>query len=642
MGVQPIFGAFAIVLILASGAGYFAMAAPASPGWGPADTHIDHVVIILMENRAFDNYFGTYCPAVGPYCSSAVDGEPPGLCVPNVPQGGEPGLSASTDAQALDYAEEQFESNEINSTAQVNQTFLGYVLDGNASTSAKVKAPTLELSLNLSVKQLTVTAHAIVAALPKGAMVATSITLDWAGVRIIYPIANRTGTFGLDLSRTFSGSGTYPISGSVSGDDGGVAYTSSTPVVNVTLAFTGPCTKPFELGVDELSTRDLPHNYPNTVGSIDGGRMDGFYKYEDAGTTPFGYYNSSTIPFYWDLAEQYGLGDYFFSSAESFSLPNHWFLIAGSAPPSSILVPTKTPGGNTPQYRHQYLNQSNATYTVEDMLNATPSVSWKYYDWTLPTYQAAINCQWGVYTPCAFNYWNPLAAKAESYTEWYVTHFVGRDQVFYDAENGTLPNISYVIPYPTFSNHAGEGNISTGEAFLAQVIDALEAGPEWDSTAIFLSWDDYGGWYDGVAPPLPVGSPGTPINDTNVSADLSMRVPLLVISPYTPVGLVDNSLGYFESLLHFVEWRFGLRTQWGAPCINSRDCNAPLPFSYFDFNQTARPPIQFPTNWTNNTYPMALQGDAAIPCPNNCSIDPGRWNTDTQEGTLQYTEDDDD
>lgn len=207
---------------------------------------------------------------------------------------------------------------------------------------------------------------------------------------------------------------------------------------------------------------------------------------------------------------------------------------------------------------------------------------------------------------------------------------------------GTLPEISYVIPYPTFSDHPQTSNISAGEAFIAQVVDAVESGPEWSSTALFISWDDYGGWYDGVAPPLPLGSSGGPINNTNVSADLSVRVPLLVISPYTPQGIVVNSLGYFESLLHFVEWLFGLHTAWGADCINPRDCNAPLPLAYFNFNQTPRAPILFPTNWMNATYPMPLQNGSALACPNNCGITPPRWNTDAAEGTVNYTEDDDD
>jgi phospholipase C len=445
---------------------------PSATVWTASDVPIQHIVILMMENHAFDNYFGSYCPTIGPFCASAVMGEPAGLCVPDVP-GAAPGAG---------------------------------------------------------------------------------------------------------------------------------------------------CTKPFELGPSNMSPEDLAHDYNSTVRSIDGGKMDGFYEYEYAATRPFGYYNSSTIPIYWDLAEEYGLGDNFFSSAISYSLPNHWYLVSGQAPPNS--VNQSAIGRNTSAYKHAYLNQSNATMTVEDLLNLTPSVSWKYYDWSLPTYQVAINAGWTTKGGSAYDYWSPLAAKAESYTQWYANHFVSRDAIFGDAANGSLPDISYVIPYPTFSDHPGTSNISSGESFVAQVVDAIESSPEWHSTALFLSWDDYGGWYDGVAPPK------------LDNLGLSIRVPLIVVSPYTPEGTIVHGLGYFESLLHFVEWR------WNLGCITSRDCNAPLPFAYFNFNQTARAPILFPTNWTNATYPMPLQdvSQIALGCATDCQIDPEEWNTNAAQATENFTE----
>ncbi|MGA7861348.1 MAG: alkaline phosphatase family protein [Thermoplasmata archaeon] len=613
-------------------------AVSAAAPWGPSDVPISHVVILMMENHAFDNYFGTYCPTAGPYCSAVVTGEPPGLCVPNVPQGGEPQLTPAVVVEAVSSDEEAdvFESNEVSSTVVINETFTGSTI-GNFSA---VAGPMLTVYQSLSESSLKVTAITHIDALPKGSMMIQSVTVDWGGTLLSYNYAgdNKTGSFGPFLTHAFPKGGNYTVNATVLATDGATRYEAAGPVYNVSL--TGPqvaCTKPYELNESEMFHKDLPHNYPNTVGSLDGGLMDGFYKYEYATTGPFGYYNSSTIPIYWDMAEEYALGDYFFSSAQSYSLPNHWFLVAGSAPAESVLQ--NSPVRATAQYKHTYLNESNATYTVEDMLNATPSVSWKYYDWNLPSYQKAINAGWTTYGDSAYDYWNPLAAKAESYTADYASHFVSRDTFFTDAEAGNLPDVSYLIPYPTFSDHAGTSNISAGEAFIAQAVDSVESGPDWASTAIFISWDDYGGWYDGIAPPLPVGSTGGKISDTNVSADLSMRVPLIVISPYTPEGKVVSSLGYFESLLHFIEWRFSLKTAWGADCITTRDCDAPLPFGYFDFNMTPRAPMLFPTNWENATYPMALQGSAAVACPNDCAIEPDRWNTDAAESNVNYTED---
>ena len=406
----------------------------------PQDTTaipIRHVVIVLMENHAFDNFFGAYCPVVNTDCPMAVDGMPVGTCVPKAPL--DPGLG---------------------------------------------------------------------------------------------------------------------------------------------------CVRPWPRNTSTVVAPDLSHLWNSTVRSIDAGRMDGFYRAEGSSAQPFGYYNASTIPLYWDLAENYGLGDDFFSSALSYSLPNHWYLLAGSAPPSSLNMTS-----HDPTSEHAYLDQANATPTVQDLLNRSPGVSWSYYDWSLETYDQAISNPGG--EGSAYDYWNPLAARAESYSAWYVDHFRPRSAFFDDAVNGTLPNVSWVIPAFNFSDHPPDPP-AEAEGFVASIVDAVEASPDWGSTALFLSWDDYGGFYDHVAPP-PLDARG-----------LSLRVPLIVISPYTRAGTVVSSLGYFESLLRFVEVRFGLG------CLTPRDCHAPLQYGYFDFNATARPPILFPTNATELHYPDPGGSPAAL------------------------------
>jgi phospholipase C len=144
--------------------------------------------------------------------------------------------------------------------------------------------------------------------------------------------------------------------------------------------------------------------------------MDGFSLAEDRGVLPFGHYDGEAIPLYWELAEQYAIGDDFFSSALSYSLPNHRYLLAGQAPPLRVNV-SNFPSASG---RDTYLDQANATQTVEDLLNATPSVSWQYFDWALANYTTATS-SFGKTTRrgsggigSAFSYWNPLAAKHES------------------------------------------------------------------------------------------------------------------------------------------------------------------------------------------------------------------------------------
>jgi phospholipase C len=348
---------------------------------------------------------------------------------------------------------------------------------------------------------------------------------------------------------------------------------------------TGGYVVPYNLTAHQFALGEQPHIYNSTVASIDGGRMDGFYSAEDRGNEPFGHYNGSTLPVYWDLAQEYALGDDFFSSALTYSLPNHWYSLAGQAPKEFF---DSGLGSNTSLERHLYLDQANGTTTIQDLLNAT-AVTWKYYDWPLDSYQTAINGEvTGNPAGSAYAFWSPLAARAESYDQYFVAHFANRTNFFADISNGNLPNISWIIPQNGFSDHP-PANVTRGEDFIANVVDSIETSQYWPSTAIFISWDDYGGFYDHVAPP--------PIDPLG----LSIRVPFLVISPFTPAGTIIHSLGYFESTLAFMEHR------WNLGCIDVRDCSAPDLLNYFDFNMSPRPPIFFDPNWSNDTYPMTTQ-----------------------------------
>lgn len=359
----------------------------------------------------------------------------------------------------------------------------------------------------------------------------------------------------------------------------GIPEGTREPQLNVS----GGYVVPYNYTAKNFTIADQGHTYDPTIASIDGGKMDGFYSAEKSGLNPFGHFNGSTLPVYWDLAQEYAVGDNFFSSALSYSLPNHWYALAGQAPAEGF-----DSAVSTTAQKHTYLNEANGTKTIQDLLNAT-SVTWKYYDWALDPYQEAINGVIGANdVGSAYAYWNPLAARYESYDQYFVAHFSNRTNFFTDVADGNLPDISWVIPQESFSDHP-PANVTFGEQFVATVIDSIEMSPYWPSTAIFLSWDDYGGFYDHVAPPRidPLG--------------LSIRVPFLVISPYTPAGTVIHTLGYFESTLAFMEHR------WNLGCIGARDCNAPDLLNYFDFAMAPRTPIFFDPNWLNDSYPMTSQ-----------------------------------
>jgi phospholipase C len=333
---------------------------------------------------------------------------------------------------------------------------------------------------------------------------------------------------------------------------------------------------------------DLDHGYGASHSAVNGGLMNNFYAAEHDQNQTFGYYDGSLIPTYWDYAEQFGLGDDFFSGTLSYSLPNHWSLV-GATPPAVSENTVLVKNANAPLTGPEktYLGEANRTASIVDLLEPS-SVSWKYYDWSPVTYSKALAEPNSADTPgSAFSFWNPLMAKNESYRPAFAAHFVNRDDFFNDSRNGTLPNVSWVIPSLPESDHPPV-NLTAGESFVAQVLNAATTSPEWRSTAVFVTWDEYGGYYDHLAPPA-----------ANASS-VAIRVPLLVVSPYTPQGYVSSSFGYFESFLRMVEWRFGL------PSLSSQDARAPLLLNFFDTSAAPRPPFTEPTSPSALSYPQTF------------------------------------
>jgi phospholipase C len=376
---------------------------------------------------------------------------------------------------------------------------------------------------------------------------------------------------------------------------------------------TGPCVKPYNLTPLQYVEPDMPHNWNSGVTAWDNGAMDGFYAAEGGGSAPFGHFNGSTIPTYWDLAEQYAISDNMFAGNLSYSLPNHWYLLAGRAPnltQMSYISDTKD--------RAAYINESNQVPTIQDALNRT-GTSWKYYDWSLDNRSTSLSIYNPISDGSAFSYWNPLAAQAETYAPHLASHYVPRADFLSDAQNGSLPSVSWVIPDWTASDHPPE-NVTDGEAFVAQLVNAVESGPDWSSTAIFVVWDDYGGFYDHVAP-------------ASVHQKLlSFRSPTIVIGPYAKENYISHAPLDFFSLLRFVEWQFRLG------CVARLDCSASMPWDFFNFNQTARPPMRFTTIPSEAVYPMALQGPNApnLLCRGCVAASPAYWadnGTDEGDGT---------
>jgi phospholipase C len=168
----------------------------------------------------------------------------------------------------------------------------------------------------------------------------------------------------------------------------------------------------------------------------------------------------------------------------------------------------------------------------------------------------------------------------------------GAAQFYKDASSGNLPSVSWICPYlgSQLSDHAAfKGDIREPMAYVTGLINAVMNGPDWDSTAIFVSWDDWGGFYDNVPPPF-VDEYG-----------YGIRVPSLVISPYAKEDYIDHNTCSFDSWLKLVEERFGVTP------MTARDKEADDMLNSFDFTQKPRQPILLLATMQGSPYPQPLQ-----------------------------------
>jgi phospholipase C len=198
--------------------------------------------------------------------------------------------------------------------------------------------------------------------------------------------------------------------------------------------------------------------------------------------------------------------------------------------------------------------------TIEDRLREA-GIPWSYY--------SATSTQPG-YVWSAFS-----SIKPVFYGNAWKRHVFPVDQVTRDIGAGSLASVSWIMPRFQLSDHPGS-NFCYGENWATQVINTLMKSPSWKSTAVFLTWDEWGGFYDHVKPP------------TVDHFGYGFRVPLIVLSPYAKQGYVDHRTGEFDSMLKFIE------DNWGLVPLTSRDANAPSLANAFDFSQTPTKPDPLP------------------------------------------------
>jgi phospholipase C len=360
---------------------------------------------------------------------------------------------------------------------------------------------------------------------------------------------------------------------------------------------------------------DLSHAHQAFVEMYDNGKMDGADKIgTSCGSScppnpQFMFVNPQDVQPYFALAEQYAFGDHMFQTNQGPSFPAHQFIIAGTSAPtatSSSFAAENVSGGvgclSPPTVRVTMIDssgkESGSQYpcfehpTLIDSLDAK-GISWRYYTlnvgiapilWTGPDAIQHL-CQ-----PQLQN--GTLVCTAADWSNVTTTN----TKILTDIANNQLPQVSWVIPDGRHSDHP-QINDGSGPSWVASIVNAIGNSAYWSNTAIIITWDDWGGWYDHVAPK--VVNDGTSWGSGYV---YGFRVPLIVVSPYARAGYISHATHDFGSILKFIEDTFSL------PSLGYADAAADNLSDCFNFSQA---PIKFqtipaplsPAHFLNDTSP---------------------------------------
>jgi phospholipase C len=307
-----------------------------------------------------------------------------------------------------------------------------------------------------------------------------------------------------------------------------------------------------------------------------------------------GYHDAREIPNYWAYARNFVLQDHMFEAVNSWSLPAHLAMVSGwSARCTKAYDPMSCRTALTGVYGAHEYHQTDFPWTDLTYLLHKYGVSWRYYvaqgdqpDCTDNTMFCKTHRQ-RAKTP---NIWNPLGRFDTVQEDGQLGNIVPLNAFFQDVKGGALPAVSWIVPSQTESEHP-PGLVTAGQSYVTNLVNTIMRSPDWKSTAIFISWDDWGGFYDHVTPPA-------------VSAQgYGLRVPGLMISPYARTGLVDHQTLSSDAYLKFIEDDF-LGGQRIDPSTDGRPDSRPtVPedervlgnlVKEFDFTQKPQKPLILP------------------------------------------------
>ena len=453
--------------------------------------------------------------------------------------------------------------------------------------------------------------------------------------------------------------GTYPGAEGITMKDG-------TPTVCLPNPATMGCTHPYH------DTADIdgggPHSESNAIADVNGGNMNGFVVQRDEGrnspakcssavnpacshaasTIPdvAGYHTAAEVPNYWAYAKDFALQDHMFEPVKSWSLPEHFYLVSGwsarckNADPYSCVSSIVNPAGKNSVARMQAAVTQALSTGTSNIVAAWTDITWlmhlKHVSWASyvqtgdqPDCQndGAETCAPVAQSSTTPGIWNPLPIFEDVQKDGQLKNILPLSSYFVSAKAGTLPAVSWVTPSQADSDHP-PASIHQSQAYVTAVINAAMESPDWSSTAIFLQWDDWGGFYDNVVPPQV---------DQN---GYGLRVPALVISPYAKKGYIDHQTLSSDAYLKFVEDDFlgGARLD---PTTDGRPDPRPDVredakilgniINDFNFNEKPRSPALLPTNPPSDSPSIPAYFKGRGPCvgctatpPSTSGLSPAR------------------
>jgi phospholipase C len=345
---------------------------------------------------------------------------------------------------------------------------------------------------------------------------------------------------------------------------------------------------------------DIPHDRAAHLNSVNGDKMDGFGNGEFGSTYAYSIFDEDQIPNYWTWAREYALSDHFFASVGGPSYPNHYYFIAGQSGgvldnPENIETRV-TDGKRFKSWGCDALGDDVFVFVKDDAGNLTKRDTCFNYR-TVGEQLTEVGVDWAYYSapPGQVGYfWNAYNGIGNVFhSDLWDQHMRPIDRIVNDIESERLPAVTWVTPRFELSDHPP---YSTGHAhnWVSEIVNAVMRSPMWEHTAIFLTWDEWGGFYDPVLPPV--------VDDLG----LGVRVPLLTISPYTERGVIDTEVGEFSTPLRFIA------DNWGLPYLTPRIENTHSFEHVFDFKKAPREPVfgrkSAPTYGGAFAFPEGFEG----------------------------------